>query len=249
MTINIKLIIFISILSWGCSSTSDLTSTGDEASNLYVLYSMETELVLETDSSKEWQVAAQNAMNKKSYYELVTNGTESIFNHQERIDNTQNDESTAYTVSFDLETEVYKNMVENYSLMAIETNTRLLLKDSLNVFDWILTGETKKLLGYEVRKAEAKDQQQNNLTAWYAPKLPYKNGPLFYGGLPGLILELELSESDSRTTFTAEKVETVNTEILKPQKGKEMWMSEFLEMQKKQMDKRREMHSSGVDKD
>lgn len=34
-------------------------------------------------------------------------------------------------------------------------------------------------------------QGSNQIVAWYAPELPFVFGPGEYGGLPGLILELE----------------------------------------------------------
>merc|ERR1711974_14410 len=59
------------------------------------------------------------------------------------------------------------------------------------------------------------------ITAWYTPQIPTSTGPGEYGGLPGLILELNAH----RTTILCSKIE-MNTkdtsDIKKPTKGKEV---------------------------
>lgn len=64
------------------------------------------------------------------------------------------------------------------------------IKDQLKPFDWKLTRETKTILGNEARKATLMQNDQE-LTVWYATKIPNKTGPENYWGLPGLILEIE----------------------------------------------------------
>lgn len=64
------------------------------------------------------------------------------------------------------------------------------VKDELPNFDWKLTRETRTILGNEARKATA-EKDGKIITAWYSTKIPAKNGPENYWGLPGLILEVE----------------------------------------------------------
>uniref|UniRef100_UPI00404A22B6 GLPGLI family protein n=1 Tax=Flavobacterium sp. TaxID=239 RepID=UPI00404A22B6 len=67
---------------------------------------------------------------------------------------------------------------------------------------WVLTNETKKIDQYTCYKATAVVEEFRgndgsdfkNITAWYCPELPYAYGPIGYGGLPGLILELQREE-------------------------------------------------------
>lgn len=64
---------------------------------------------------------------------------------------------------------------------------------------WQLHEETKKIDKYLCFKATTSFTIINpkgkifkrDITAWYAPQLPYKYGPLGYGNLPGLIIELQ----------------------------------------------------------
>jgi GLPGLI family protein len=65
--------------------------------------------------------------------------------------------------------------------------------------DWELHEETKIVGEYLCFKATTYYTTTNpqgkvfkhNFTAWYSPQLPYKYGPLGYGKLPGLIMELQ----------------------------------------------------------
>jgi GLPGLI family protein len=65
--------------------------------------------------------------------------------------------------------------------------------------NWVLTNETKQIDNYLCYKAtneyivvNPKGTFKFPVIAWYCPKLPYNFGPLGYGNLPGLILELQV---------------------------------------------------------
>lgn len=67
------------------------------------------------------------------------------------------------------------------------------------VDNWIVATETKEIDNYLCYKATNTYTVINPagvfkfpVTAWYCPKLPYNYGPLGYGNLPGLILELQV---------------------------------------------------------
>jgi GLPGLI family protein len=75
---------------------------------------------------------------------------------------------------------------------------KIIIKENREV-KWILTGETKLIDSYKCFKATSsyiKDLGNDKKTtfpiiAWYCPEIPISFGPLGYGGLPGLILELQ----------------------------------------------------------
>ena len=61
---------------------------------------------------------------------------------------------------------------------------------------WKLTEEVKKIDNYNCYKAillEYNDRSDtySEIIAWYAPQIPVPYGPAGYGGLPGLILQLQ----------------------------------------------------------
>ncbi len=74
---------------------------------------------------------------------------------------------------------------------------KYILKKKKNIYQWILSEETKTIEGFLCYKATANDTVINPkgtftylLTAWYCPKIPFSVGPIGITGLPGLILEL-----------------------------------------------------------
>ena len=63
---------------------------------------------------------------------------------------------------------------------------------------WKISSESKQIGDYKVYKAttvkvvvNSKGTFESEVVAWFAPDIPFRFGPLGYGGLPGLILELE----------------------------------------------------------
>ncbi|MBL4888194.1 MAG: GLPGLI family protein [Flavobacteriaceae bacterium] len=118
---------------------------------------------------------------------------------------------------------------------------QFLIKDSLPVLKWKLEKENKQIGQYICFKATAikrveitntfrfgrRNNTENNpsekssgqeetskeiiVTAWYTPQIPLAHGPGEYGGLSGLILELNAD----RTTILCSKI-IINTKETKP---------------------------------
>ncbi|EDM43575.1 hypothetical protein SCB49_08293 [unidentified eubacterium SCB49] len=77
------------------------------------------------------------------------------------------------------------------------------------------------------------------VTAWFTPQIPVQNGPAEYGGLPGLILELNID----RQTILCSKIvlnPTDGVDIKKPSKGKKVSREEFNEIVKVKTEEMRE---------
>ncbi len=82
------------------------------------------------------------------------------------------------------------------------------------------------------------------VTAWFTPQIPVKNGPGEYGGLPGLILELNID----RTTLLCSKIVLNPKEadkIAPPEKGKEVSREEYNKIVKQKTDEMRENFRNG----
>jgi GLPGLI family protein len=85
--------------------------------------------------------------------------------------------------------------------------------------DWEITQETKQINNYTVYKAIGRYAKGNSrvgykkmkATAWFCPELPLPHGPLDFGGLPGLIFELNFEN----VTYGIEKIEFKVVEIPK----------------------------------
>ena len=68
-------------------------------------------------------------------------------------------------------------------------NDRFYYDQPIDLFDWQIHPETKKIKDYKVQKATTSFAGRNYI-AWFAPELPFPDGPYKFNGLPGLILEI-----------------------------------------------------------
>jgi len=74
-------------------------------------------------------------------------------------------------------------------------------EENLDLFNWQLTGDTATLYGYKVQKATT-EFGGRSWAAWFAPDLPFNDGPYKFSGLPGLIVKI----ADSRNHYVFEFV-------------------------------------------
>ena len=146
---------------------------------------------------------------------------------------------------------LYKNISQNRMAHKTELMGKVfLIKDNLVAYDWELTGETKNIGIYTCYKAvyereeesieinmidgevkEEKVTKKTTLVAWYTTDVPVSNGPNNYGGLPGLILEVndgELTIVCSELVLNPKKVK----EIIEPIKGKIVARKKFEDIAK-----------------
>lgn len=87
--------------------------------------------------------------------------------------------------------------------------------------NWVITTETKIINNYICYKATTEDviitvkTFRHPIVAWYCPAIAFPYGPLGYGGLPGLIIELQTKDG----VYGASKIElsekTIEIENLK----------------------------------
>lgn len=205
----------------------------------------------------EIKKALLEAMNRKTNYILWVSKDESEFKKEERIMNEQpSDSGIMVSIEDDSGELIYKNLKEGIYLNPVDSFGKdILVEDSLKIYDWKITRESREILGQEVRKATAQDDKKR-ITAWYAPKLTIKNGPGHYHSLPGLILEIEEvyemdGEVENKSTYRAVSLEIDEEpkELKRPNKGKKMTRKEFETFSKESYEKYKEMRGGGVDKD
>ena len=165
---------------------------------------------------------------------------------------------------------LYKNISQNRMAHKTELMGKVfLIKDNLEAYDWKLTGEAKNIGNYSCYKAvyekeeediqidmidgevkEEKVTRKRTLVAWYTPDVPISNGPSNYGGLPGLILEV----NDGDQTIVCSEI-ILNPkevkEIKEPTKGKVVTRKEFskisLEKTKEMMNRYRSRDGKGIE--
>jgi len=165
---------------------------------------------------------------------------------------------------------LYKNISENRMANKKELMGKVfLIRDNLVAYDWELMGETKNIGNYTCYKAkfeieeediqinmidgevkEGKVTKKRTLVAWYTPEVPISNGPSNYGGLPGLILEV----NDGNQTIVCSEI-VLNPkevkEIKEPTKGKVVTRDEFskisFEKTKEMMNRYRSRDGKGIE--
>jgi len=77
--------------------------------------------------------------------------------------------------------------------------TNFKYEEPLDIFNWKLTQETSTICGYNAKKATC-NFGGRSWVAWFAPELPYSDGPYKFNGLPGLIVKI----ADTRNQYVFE---------------------------------------------
>ncbi|QAA81687.1 GLPGLI family protein [Aequorivita sp. H23M31] len=193
-------------------------------------------------------------------YELQFNQEESIFKKIPKLEKPDpNKGGISISMSLMGENEIlYKNIKENKLINEKELYGKpFLIQDTIEIRDWKLSKESKTIGEYVCFKATYlppslsgdKDNEENSSThsetkeeeiiAWYTPQIPVKNGPKNYGGLPGLILEVQ----EGKLIFLCTKIVLSPKEpmgIIKPSKGKKVSQKEFDAILEKKNEEMRE---------
>lgn len=117
----------------------------------------------------------------------------------------------------------YKGNIYRNNSSGVFNEDSYLIVEPINS-NWTLTNETKEIDGYLCYKAtseyivfNSKGEFRHPVIAWYCPQISIPLGPLGYGKLPGLILELQ----EWNNVFGLEKIQFLDVQepIFIPTKG------------------------------
>lgn len=142
----------------------------------------------------------------------------------------------------------YKRIGDSLKLHQYESpldKTLYLIKKPFNEYDWVITKETKDIIGYLCYKAYTEysyefpnptggmDLMEVKIVVWFTPELNYPVGPAGFDGLPGLVLE----KYSGSFYFIASKIifkEPSDVSLnLKPEKGIPVTQAEYDVLNKK----------------
>lgn len=119
-----------------------------------------------------------------------------------------------------------------------------LVSDELPNFQWKLSDEKIKYLGYECQKAVLQDDEQE-VTAWFTTEIKSKIGPDVFHGLPGAILMLSIDEGKIEIKATAIQLGDFPSDGIKePKKGKKLTEKEFEETRIAKEEEMKQMYQS-----
>lgn len=241
----------IFILIYSSISAQDLKGVA------YYTSILKNEMKMDSSKMKDPQYIQITEMLSKPFYdnfELKFTQTESTFNVLPKLEKPDPAKDKGMSISLTLMPSgeiLYKNLSEGIFLNNKEVyGKKFLITDSIKNVEWKLEKETKMIGEYTCFKAiyikevekygeDEKDfmetrKEDQIVTAWYTPQIPVKNGPNFFDGLPGLILELK----DGDVKYVCTKIvinPTEPIEIIKPTKGKNVGKDEYSVIMKKKM--------------
>ena len=190
-------------------------------------------------------------MQEAKDFKLTVFNNETSYNKVEKLQNGQGG-GMNFSISFgDSGNGLFKNLTtreyfKNVSLFSKSYT----IKDKLKDYNWKLTRETKKIIGFDVKKATVIIDSTKSVVAWYAPSITVKDGPSMYNGLPGLILELEIINTKKttdkgfgNTTIRATEVKEVPDmkPIEKPKEKNVINEKEYKELSKKESERYKSM--------
>jgi len=142
--------------------------------------------------------------------------------------------------------EVYKNLAEDKAVDEREFMTKMfLIKGKASPFAWKIADGQKKIMDFMCMQALYQDSTANYVV-WFTPQIPVSNGPAEFGGLPGMIMQVDINDGERTITAVEVNAEEVDPELLKePTKGKEVTQEEFREIMHEKMKEMREMNGGG----
>jgi len=126
--------------------------------------------------------------------------------------------------------EVYRNYEAKEKIELQElAGQKFLVVDTLRKATWKLTGETKKVNGYDCMQATMSNPvNKQETTVWFTEAIPVPHGPMIFGGLPGLIVEANIN--DGEIVYTAKKIDFKKLGkdgLRRPSGGKKVTDAEF----------------------
>jgi len=172
-----------------------------------------------------------------SKVELLFSGNESIFKRVQEEEDIresagQPDDRQVVRMRVGADNELYKNYATFKAIELTELGPKkYLIDDSTRQFNWKLdeTGETRKIQGYTCKKATTK-APRGPVVAWYTEEITCPSGPDAWGGLPGMILEVNIA--DGEMVFSAVEIsnKTDKKLVSAPTGGKKITRKEYQKM-------------------
>ena len=109
--------------------------------------------------------------------------------------------------------------------------------DTTEFKNWSLLSGAKSILGYTCKAALNINEKNDSTLVWFTNELKYKNGFLFYYGVPGIVLESYAQGNNSTVHWCAETIEETAIQLLRPKEGSIISKNEFYEVMKLRSEK------------
>jgi len=162
-----------------------------------------------------WKLTWGNSERKGTNFELYFKDNKSVYTYKEEEESSDYSwRKTKLVLTRDYTKGTLKDLRE-------EMSTTFLLEEELPKTKWKILNEIKEIEGYLCMKAETTNPVKGQtIHAWFTDAIPFNGGPEGYGGLPGLIMELDINEGDALITATKVELERVIDKLPIPKKMK-----------------------------
>lgn len=138
---------------------------------------------------------------------------------------------------------IYRNHDTEYQLAQRSFfEKKYLVEDTLKISPWKLTSEIKEILGHPCMKATLETETKRDTQwvrtraiAWFTQDIFSPFGPETYGGLPGMILLLDVNEGEMVYTATRIDPSADLADLKPPVKGEKISGAAFRAMMEERM--------------
>jgi GLPGLI family protein len=90
------------------------------------------------------------------------------------------------------------------------------------------------------------NQDAHQVEAWFAPQIPISNGPMQFGQLPGMILELDIDHGQAHMLASDIQFMSLDKDAIeKPSSGKKVSRQEFQEIETQKQKEMEEEYGGG----
>lgn len=172
---------------------------------------------------------SKNLLDKVKFI-LIFNRLESIFKAEKIVDHDINEFDLQFALGSFGSSIFYTNLLKNSYIMQTDDYGERFLVEMPKI-DWEITSESKIINGNYCFKAISSTNTMGRygnikriVEAWFTKDIPLSYGPIGFGGLPGLIIELVYD--NEVYTFVSINYNK-NLKIIKPVKGIQVTKEEF----------------------
>ncbi|RLZ10493.1 GLPGLI family protein [Faecalibacter macacae] len=208
---------------------------------------------IKIDGNTEQHRMMEEQFSKPVYIELLGDENQCSLKEYEKVKNSQGPAVTMQVMGMEKDLETYLDFTKNESLVSKELDGKLfLISSTIPKNDWKLTRETKKINGFDVKKAILEKNVIKH-EVWYSTQIKSKCGPDEAIGLPGLVLEYtrtHIEKPDNYSTYKLTNLVLDNSlKYNKPTKGKVFTEQEYKDY-RAEFDKRlSESIQQGIDRE
>ena len=180
------------------------------------------------DSDNEFSEALKSNTTKYKYsfFDLYFKGPQTLYKPGKKAEQASNN----FIMDIANENIVFSDLEQGISTSQKQVfETRYLISDSILKINWKLTTDTRKIAGFNCRKATAIIMDSVYVFAFYTDEILTSGGPEGFSGLPGMILGIAIPRLNATWFATKLELTAVPSPLSTstPVKGKKTTRSEL----------------------